>query len=277
MNDLFNSSEFYYQKVIIYDLCYSDTWIERITEYKKKTGLQMNYGAVILIRFALSYDYKFDVDYLIQYVKTLSSDLFHASIIGNKNCNEIICISLTEKPDGIIRDVIVEKCCVLYERLTTILGLDLQIGIGRIKSIDHFNESLVDANLSTEKSSFSVIHYSDLFNDNETGFRGTVVSFLEYLQANYSRPISLNQIAKEVCVSPNYLSTKLKEETGKTYITHLTECRISHAKELLEKTNLTAKTIGKRVGYPDAIYFTRVFKKQTGMTPAEYRSKRGKV
>ena len=72
-------------------------------------------------------------------------------------------------------------------------------------------------------------------------------------------------------ISPYYFSKLFKEEAGENFIDYLTGLRIARARELLADPARTVKDISRMVGYADPNYFSRIFKKQTGMTPREYR------
>ena len=94
-----------------------------------------------------------------------------------------------------------------------------------------------------------------------------------YMQENYSREISLDDISKEVNISPYYFSKIFKDESGENFTEYLTNIRINKAKELLANGDLSIKEIGVMSGYSDPNYFSRIFKKQTGVTPSEYRER----
>ena len=72
-------------------------------------------------------------------------------------------------------------------------------------------------------------------------------------------------------ISPYYFSKLFKEEAGENFIEYLTKVRIAHAKELLRNPALSIKEICILSGYSDPNYFSRIFKKQEGVTPSEYR------
>jgi len=114
------------------------------------------------------------------------------------------------------------------------------------------------------------------FRDAATGskYSEIIVKSQEYIKKNYSdKDISLHTVAKEVSISPNHFSTIFSRETGETFISYITGVRIEQAKKLLKTTQLRTSDVGYEVGYNDTQYFSYVFKKQTGMTPKEFRNK----
>lgn len=95
----------------------------------------------------------------------------------------------------------------------------------------------------------------------------------EYIHRNFDKELSLESAAEVVRVSPFYLSKLFRKETGGTFIDFLTEFRIRKAKELLSVPTNNVKDVCYMVGYRDPNYFARVFKKNSGMTPTEFRDR----
>jgi two-component system response regulator YesN len=83
--------------------------------------------------------------------------------------------------------------------------------------------------------------------------------------------ISLEYVANKVYLNPIYFSRFFKQHTGENFVEYLISTRIQKAKELLVCDNFRIYEISAMVGYQDAKYFTRLFKKETGLTPTEYR------
>lgn len=93
------------------------------------------------------------------------------------------------------------------------------------------------------------------------------------IEGNLSGDLSLTRLARELNVNSSYLSTLFKKETGKTITEYITDRRISHARHLLDSTRLQVQTVGQHCGFEDVHYFSKVFKRLTGMTPKQYRQK----
>ena len=92
-----------------------------------------------------------------------------------------------------------------------------------------------------------------------------------YINKQYNKAISLDDVSREVDISPYYFSKIFKEETGVNFIDYLTKIRIDKAKELLLYSDLSMKVICCKIGYSDPNYFSRSFKKIAGVTPTEYK------
>lgn len=96
-------------------------------------------------------------------------------------------------------------------------------------------------------------------------------SAISYIDTNYNKDISLDEISRIMNLSPYYFSKLFKEETGENFVEFLTRIRIEKAKELLVSPEKSMKEICSEVGYSDPNYFSRIFKKVVGQTPTEYR------
>lgn len=95
-----------------------------------------------------------------------------------------------------------------------------------------------------------------------------VNSILQYLSQNYMKQISLHRIANNMFLSPVYISKIFKEETGESPINHLIRIRLTKAQELLNSGNIPIKTVARNVGYEDAYYFSKLYKKYYGIPPS---------
>lgn len=94
---------------------------------------------------------------------------------------------------------------------------------------------------------------------------------LIYIEANLNSDLSLRTLAEKLNISGSYLSTIFKKETGQTLTDLITNRRVERAKELLRTTRLQVQTVAQHCGIVDVHYFSKIFKKITGMTPKAYR------
>lgn len=104
------------------------------------------------------------------------------------------------------------------------------------------------------------------------GMGKTVSSACAIIAARYAEPLTLDCLARELYLSPVYLSRIFKKETGKNFKEYLTEVRISKARELLKDESLTVNEVAELVGYRDPGYFGRAFKQKYGYTPRAKKS-----
>lgn len=94
---------------------------------------------------------------------------------------------------------------------------------------------------------------------------------LNYIEANYSKDMSLKTLSSLFNVNAAYLGQLFKNETGEMFSHYLNKVRIEKAKEMLVNTKLNAKEISLKVGYSNENYFYNMFRKQTGKYPTEYK------
>lgn len=96
----------------------------------------------------------------------------------------------------------------------------------------------------------------------------------QLIQQDYDKDLELTELSEKVFLNPSYLSTLFKQEMGQTITQYVLQLRMMKAKELLKKRlDLKVYEVGEQVGYPDSIYFNKVFKKMVGVTPKEYRNR----
>jgi two-component system, response regulator YesN len=96
---------------------------------------------------------------------------------------------------------------------------------------------------------------------------------LNYMKANYANNLNLNIVSKELYISTWYLSKLLKKETGSTFIDLLNEIRIEEAKKLLTNPKYKIYEVAEMIGFEDVPYFTKLFKRITGLKPTDYKNK----
>ena len=102
----------------------------------------------------------------------------------------------------------------------------------------------------------------------------TIITIISFIQANYrDTDLCLENIAENVYLSPNYLSSLFKKKMDKTISQYIADVRVQHARELLRDRSLKLYDVAVQAGYKDANYFTKIFKKAVGVTPSEYREK----
>ena len=94
---------------------------------------------------------------------------------------------------------------------------------------------------------------------------------LEYISVNYEKNFSNSELAKIGNLSVSRFEHLFKEETGISLGAYRQRLRIENAKNLLTSTDLTVSEISELVGFGDSLYFSRIFKSKTGLSPTEYR------
>lgn len=98
----------------------------------------------------------------------------------------------------------------------------------------------------------------------------------KYMEEHFGEDISLEEVAEHVYLNPVYLSRLFKQETGENFTDYLIAVRMEKAKDLLINTHLKAYEICKKVGYSNAKYFYKIFRKYTGYTTMAYKMLNGR-
>ncbi|WP_058305952.1 AraC family transcriptional regulator [Gracilibacillus massiliensis] len=104
------------------------------------------------------------------------------------------------------------------------------------------------------------------------GVRGLLLEAKDYIEHHYHTSLKLEEVAEKVGLSSYYFSKLFKEHFQVTFVEYLTSYRLEKAKTLLLNDNMPLKEVALTIGYKDPNYFSRVFKKELGLNPTEYRN-----
>lgn len=111
-----------------------------------------------------------------------------------------------------------------------------------------------------------------LIKDKRSGKSRNLVERVQaIIESRFSENLTVSDIGKEVYLTPTYVSLLYKQETGRTVNEYLTQVRVDRAKQMLRNPQNKFYDICYAVGYADPSYFTKLFKKMTGVTPSTYR------
>ncbi|WMJ89774.1 response regulator transcription factor [Anaerocolumna sp. MB42-C2] len=102
-------------------------------------------------------------------------------------------------------------------------------------------------------------------------FSVPVQDIINYVENNFSKRISMEEIADQVHLNKTYISVLFKKETDENFSDFLQRIRLENSCRLLTKTRLPIQEIAEQSGFFDAAYFSRVFKEKYALTPVEYR------
>lgn len=110
----------------------------------------------------------------------------------------------------------------------------------------------------------------------KSSLKPITASILQYIQSNYyDNNFSLEKTAEKFKITPPYLSKLLKVETGTSFVDVLTNMRIQKAITMMDTSSLKIYEIAELVGYSNQYYFSRSFKKVTGLSPVQYKEGKG--
>ena len=94
---------------------------------------------------------------------------------------------------------------------------------------------------------------------------------LEYIHNNLDKVPSIEEMSKLSGLSPSYFSRTFRKAMDENFVSYVNRIKIEHAVDLLKNGNKSINAIADGLGYTDASYFIKVFKRYTGTTPLSYR------
>ena len=175
---------------------------------------------------------------------------------------------------SLIKNYIFVDVALAAAKLVNELGGDVDKVIPELKSIETTMSNIKTVEELREQV-YKILSDALNYRDSQAnGLRGNLIyQAKEYIDLHYTEPgLSLHEVASHANLSASHFSVVFGQEAGQTFKEYLTEVRISKAKELLRMTALRSTDIAYQVGYNDPHYFSSVFKKNTGLSPIEFRS-----
>jgi len=146
-------------------------------------------------------------------------------------------------------------------------------GIAEIEKREKFSVELLRSVLDLVLTSCAVLYKPDE-NLLPKGKGNIVVKkFLQLVEENYQNNLTVNEYADKLSITPNHLTQTVNQLTGKTSSQIIKAKQVLEIKRLLVHTNLSVTEIAGQLNFPDQSYFTRFFKRETGISPLQYRTK----
>ena len=134
---------------------------------------------------------------------------------------------------------------------------------------------IYERNIDSNDYRFASLHNNIALLYQEIGDYETAVAHLKkalsIIKECYSDGINLEETARRLHVTEQYLGTQLKKETGSSFTEIIRRYKIAHVKQLLLDTELKLNQIASMAGFSDPKYMSKVFKQEVGMLPNEYR------
>ena len=113
--------------------------------------------------------------------------------------------------------------------------------------------------------------------ERENPGESAVATVTDYIHRHLHEQIYISKLAEQVYLNEQYLARLFKKSVGLSILEYVTQERLKLARELLLGTDYPINRVADSVGYDNYSYFTRLFKRETGMTPQEYRQHAGKA
>jgi len=174
----------------------------------------------------------------------------------------------------LIKNYIFVDVVLATANLVAELGGDIDQVVPELNSIETILMNIKTIEQLREQA-YKILVSALAFRDAQTNHQSAemVRQAKAYIDHHYSDPdLSLNEVAAQVNLSPSHFSVVFGQEACQNFKEYLTEIRIKKAKELLRATALRSAEISYQVGYNDPHYFSYVFRKNTGLSPSEFRS-----
>ncbi|MBP1992986.1 response regulator transcription factor [Paenibacillus eucommiae] len=164
---------------------------------------------------------------------------------------------------------VVDRATHIYE---SCLSIAQALDLNKNKQICITESSISNSTLSVLQDT----NTTEIANPVKEGSpQGIIEEAKRYIDQNFERSITLQDVAEHIHFNPNYLSSLFRKATGKNYIHYLTDCRMQMAMKHLQHSNYKVYEISEMVGYSTTAYFIDRFRKHTGQTPQEFRSMQG--
>ena len=175
---------------------------------------------------------------------------------------------------NLIKNYIFADVLLATAKLVNELGGEIDKIVPELKSIETMLSNVRSVEQLREQA-YKIVSIALEYRDGQsTGqYKNLVRQAKDYIEHHYTNPdLTLNDVSAHVNLSASHFSVVFSQETHQTFKEYLTEIRLIKARELLRMTALRSADIAYRVGYNDPHYFSSVFKKNTGLSPIQFRS-----
>ncbi|WP_137790888.1 response regulator [Bacillus sp. E(2018)] len=160
-----------------------------------------------------------------------------------------------------------EEWLFVEERLSRELDIPVRLVKGELQSLHEIHEKYNDLQSEMENQNYRSIQRLD-----ELEAKQRMNDIISYVETYYMEDMSLERLANGFFFSREHISRKFKQETGLTLSKYITKLRIDQAKRWLKESDESIFSISTMLGYQDEKYFSKLFKKEVGITPFEYRN-----
>lgn len=155
----------------------------------------------------------------------------------------------------------------------------IDVGLGDICNKLNIKESYFKAKkqihckqLERFKNEDDFIEDSKNKSNNRVSYKNEIVNKAKvFVQENVEGDITLNIISQHLNISKNYFCSMFKQETGVSFLNYIVEQKIERAKRMLVEENMKVYEVSEKLGYNDTTYFSKMFKRNVGVTPQDYK------
>ena len=188
------------------------------------------------------------------------------------HCNVLFCLTEVQNRNyrSILRPLLEKASQILYNYFT----VKLLWAVGRPTSslLGLARCCRENAHLQPLLTEENFIQFAEVNEGDATAGKMQIVAQVQdYIRSHLSEKLTLADVAAVFNFSPNYLSQLFGKYGDSGFVEYITETRIAAAKEMLEQGDLKVYEIAEKLGYESSFYFSKVFKKVTGLSPREYQ------
>ncbi len=215
----------------------------------------------------------------ISFPYDLEKQLSEAMIRGNSEKSEELMLQIMDHLSIVcLGDLDEIKTMALWVTATIIKSLsdETRMQFGEFMDVDldiinRINDAESQEELTGTFSSILEHLTKNMVSSVYSGSSSLVAQGLRMINSSFTGKITLSDVASGLHVNPTYFSSLFSQEMGKTFSDYIMELRISKAEDLLKNTGLSILDAATASGFEDQSYFTKVFRKHTGLTPGKYR------
>lgn len=180
------------------------------------------------------------------------------------------------------RSELKETCGKVMDMMDNFMELYVYVGISKVHDdIEELSDAYEEAQSALDHSQYEKSEKLNFFSDDMRNEKLPVISVdskqnlvnesLEYIEKHYQEQMSVGEISRALGTSASYLSRIFKESTGETIIRTINNKRIEMAKAYLRETDYKVYEVADILSFENVTYFSRFFKKHTGLSPTEYK------
>lgn len=195
---------------------------------------------------------------------------------------EELCIRLKQYIHRMVEEGTMNKkllTSLYHDVLQVIYSVLTEHNISAQRLLQDFEDEYKEALTSSGKMEEHLVHiikasvdYMQATQNQE----GVVGEIKKYIEEHLGEDLSRNTLAELACLNPSYLARLFRSKTGYSLVDYITKRKIERVQKMLLTTDLSVSQIAFEFGYTNMPYFSKVFKKETGCTPVEYRKNRQK-
>ena len=269
---------------------YDGNIYDKISEQFEQLNLDVENYVVVFFKFLMNENSERSkivklYDSLQNFFQSAFADhVFHGMFYKKDMYGLVLKYSVKEE---LAKKHIEDTCLKVIDMMDNFMELCVYIGVGEMhEEIEELSEAYEEAQAALNHSCLDRSNKLYFYIDEMRKEMFPVVSYdvkqqlvkecMEYIEEHFQETMSVSDISREVGTSISYLSRIFKESTGETIIRTINNKRIEKAKAYLKETDMKVYEVADILGFENVTYFSRFFKKHTGVSPKEFKEENKK-